>query len=164
MIFGSALATMNAGVMRPIDVIRWLLVVPSAIAAWYFAVLVGMLMFGVAVAPCWDSDAPRPQFCDAAWFPLELVERGVFFFGVGLAAVLVVVVSALVAPSRRTAVAYTALAVGTVVAGVMGYLAEAFAEAAVAVVCGLLAALAVSRFERNSSHLNGARPNGVPNA
>jgi hypothetical protein len=150
--------------MRPINVIRWLLVVPSAIVAWYFALLVGMLVFGVVVAPCQDSDAPRPQFCDAAWFPLELVERGVLFFGVGLAAALVVVVSALVAPSRRTAVAYTALAVGTVVAGVMGYLAEALAEAAVAVVCGLVAALAVSRFERDSSHLNVARTNVVRDA
>jgi hypothetical protein len=156
--------SLNCGVMRPIEVIRWLLVVPSAIVAWYFALLVGMFVFGVAVAPCWDSDAPRPQFCDAAWFPLELVERGVFFFGVGLAAALVVVVSALVAPSRRTAVAYTALAVGTIAAGVMGYLAEALAEAAVAVVCGFVAALAVSRFERNSNQLNVARKNVVPSA
>lgn len=140
--------------MRPIDVIRWLSVVPSAIVAWYFAVLVGMFVFSVTVAPCSSSDAPRPRFCDAAWFPLELVERGVVFFFVGLAAALVVVVSALVAPSRRTAVAYTALAVGTVVAGVMGYLAEALAEVAVAVVCGLVAALVVSRFERKSRHLN----------
>jgi hypothetical protein len=150
--------------MRLINVIRWVSVVPSAVIAWYVAYLVGAVLFAVVVAPCWSSDEPQPRFCDAAWFPLDFVERGVFFFGVGLAASLVVAVSACVAPSHRTAVAHTALGVGTIVAGVMGYLAEALAEAAVAVVCGCIAAAVVSHFDRKAGDLKGARPNVVPNA
>jgi hypothetical protein len=148
--------------MRPFSVVRWILVVPSAVVAWYFAFLVGAVLFAYLVAPCMDSDAPQPQFCEAAWF--EALKRGVMFFGVGLSAILVVVVSAVVAPSHRTAVAWTALGVGTVVASVMGYGAEAFAEAVVAIACGVLAALFVSRARSGSRHAKVAQTNGVPNA
>jgi hypothetical protein len=134
--------------MRLPNVVRWVLVVPSAIVAWYFALFVGALLFGSLVAPCWSSDAPAPAFCQAAWFPLELLEQTIVPFGAGLSAVLVVLVSAIVAPSHRAAVAWIALSVGAIVAGFMGYGSGAFTEAGVAVMGGLLAAVVVTLFTR----------------
>lgn len=127
---------------RASSVVRWILVVPSAIIAWYVAVLVSAVLVAFLIAPCMDSDAPQPQFCEAAWF--DPVRRGVFFFGVGLSAILVVTISALVAPSHRTAVAWTAVGTGSAVALVMGY-PRALIEAVVAIACGVVAAVVVAR-------------------
>jgi hypothetical protein len=148
--------------MRLPNLIRWLLVVPSAVAAWYFALLVGALVFAVVVAPCSDSDEPPPRFCEAPWFPL--VRPLVIPLGVALAAILVVTVPAIVAPSHRVGVAWTAFAAGAIVAGVMGYQAGAIAEVAVALAAGFLAAVFVSRFARGSSNRRFARTDGVPSA
>jgi hypothetical protein len=134
--------------MRTADTFRWALVVPSAVLAWYVAVFFGVLFSAFVVAPCSDSDAPPPQFCEAAWFvPVRL---GVVPFWVGVSAIMVVTVSALVAPSHRAAVAWLAAGIGTAVALVMGYSAEAFFEAVVAIACGVLAAVVVGRVVRGS--------------
>jgi hypothetical protein len=153
---------LNCGGMRPSSVIRWILIVPSAVVAWYFAVVVA-LMLG-ALVPCRDSDGLQPLFCDSGWFPAEALEQAVVFFGVGLSAALVVAVSAIMAPSKRAAVAWLAAGVGTVVASILGYRVEAFAEAAVAIACGFVIAALVSRATRASNRPNVARTNVVPNA
>lgn len=133
------------GVMRLPSVVRWILVVPSAVVAWYFAFVGSIVLYGVIVAPCMSSDGPQPSFCEAEWFPLDVLKRGVVLFGAGLSAALVVAVSALMAPSRRTTVAWLAVGTGAVVASWMGYRAGAVAEAAVASGCGVMAAVFVSR-------------------
>jgi hypothetical protein len=148
--------------MRLPSVVRWILVIPSAIVAWYFAFLVGAALFAFLVGPCLDTDAPQPQFCEAAWF--EAMRRGVFFFGAGLSAILVVVASAIMAPSHRSAVAWIAAGVGTVVASVMGYHAEAIAEAVVAIACGTLTAFFLSRVLSRPRGKNVARTTVVPHA
>jgi hypothetical protein len=148
--------------MRLPNVIRWLLVIPSAIAAWYFALFVGYLVFAVVVAPCSDSDQPQPGFCEAPWFPL--VERMVIPSGAALAAFLVVTVPALVAPAHRVGVAWIAFGVGAIVAGVMGYGAGAVVEVAAAIAAGALATVLVSRFARGSRNETAARADVVPSA
>jgi hypothetical protein len=146
--------------MRLPSVIRWILVIPSAIVAWYFAFLVGATLFVSLVGPCFDTDAPQPQFCEATWF--EPMRRGLFFFGVGLSAILVVVASAIMAPSHRSAVAWIAAGAGTVMASVMGFRAEAIAEAVVAIACGTLAAFFLPRFLSRSRGKKVAHTNVVP--
>lgn len=91
------------------------------------------------------------------WFPLDLVEQGVFFFGAGLSATLVVMASTFVAPSYREAVAWLAVGVGTVAAMAMGYAADALAEAGVAIGCGICTAWVQSRPERNTRRMKVAR-------
>jgi hypothetical protein len=130
------------------SVVRWLLVVPSGVVAWYCAFVGSIVLYGLIVAPCMSSDGPQPSFCEAAWFPLESLKRGVVLFGAGLSAALVVAVSALVAPSRRTTVAWFAVGIGAAVASWMGYRAGAVAEAAVAIACGIAAAILVSRHQQ----------------
>jgi hypothetical protein len=155
---------LNCGVMRP-SVVRWILVVPSAVAAWYFALLVSALLFGFFVAPCMSSDGPQPYFCDATWYPREAVFRGIYFFGAGLSAVLVVAVSALMAPSHKTAVAWTAVGSGAAVASVMTYGADEFlVETIFAIACGVIAAVVVSRATSGSRDTKITRTNVVPNA
>jgi hypothetical protein len=136
---------LNCGVMRLPSVVRWILLVPSAIAAWYFALLVSALLFGFIVAPCMSSDGPQPYFCEAAWYPREALQSGILFFGAGLSATLVVVVSALMAPSHRTAVAWIAVGSGAVVASAMTYGTDLFVVAVVAIACGVATAVGVSR-------------------
>jgi hypothetical protein len=148
--------------MRLPSVVRWILVIPSAIVAWYFAFLLGVALFVFVVGPCFDTDAPQPQFCEATWF--EPMRRGLFFFGVGLSAILVVAASTIMAPSHRTAVAWIAAGVGTVVASVMGYRAEAIAEAVVAIACGALAAFFLPRVLSRRRGNNVAHTKVVPNA
>lgn len=143
---------LNCGVMRMSSVIRWILVVPSAVVAWYFAFVGSIALYGLIVAPCMSSDSPQPSFCEAAWFPLQLLKRGVVLFGAGLSAALVVAVSALMAPSCRTMVAWLAVGIGAAVASGMGYRAGAVAEAAVAIACGIIAAVLVSRATSKSRH------------
>jgi hypothetical protein len=155
---------LNSGAVNLRTVIRWVLVVPSAVVAWYVAVSASALVFAVVVTPCKSSDGPPPDFCEAPWFPLELVERLLFLFGAGLSATLVVTVAAIVAPSQRVGVAWTALAVGAIVAGVMGYDTGAFTEAAVAIAAGALTAVMVSRFVSGSRGARAARADVSPSA
>jgi hypothetical protein len=150
--------------MRLPNVVRWILVVPGAIAAWYFALLVSALLFGLIVAPCMSSDGPQPYFCDAAWYPREFLFRGMYFFGAGLSAVLVVAVSALIAPSHRTAVAWTAVGTGAAVASAMTYRTDLFMAAVFAIACGVTTAVVLSRAASASHHSKVARTNVVPNA
>jgi hypothetical protein len=151
--------------MRLPSVVRWILVVPGAIAAWYFALLLSELLFGFIVAPCMSSDGPQPYFCEAAWYPREALQDGILFFGVGLSATLVVLVSALIAPSHRTAVAWTAVGTGAAVASVIAFgTGEFFAETLFAIACGVIAAVIVSRATGGSRHAKITRTNVVPNA
>ena len=135
----------STAVMRLSSAIRWLLLVPSAVAAWYVAFFVSFLLHEVVVGRCFGSDAPPPEYCQAAWFPREFLHDALVFFGVGLSAVVVVLVAAVVAPSHKGHVAWVALAAGATLAIVAAYGSGAVAEAGVAVVAGVLTAVVVSR-------------------
>jgi hypothetical protein len=151
--------------MRLYSVVRWILVVPSAVVAWYFALLVSALVFGFIVAPCMSSDGPQPYFCKAAWYPRDALFQGTYLFGAGLSAILAVAASALMAPSHRTAVAWIAVATGAVVATVMTYGSYEFLFGVLfAVTCGVITALVLPRATSGSRHSKVTRTNVVPNA
>jgi membrane protein DedA with SNARE-associated domain len=98
-----------------------LLLVPSTVAAWCFAFFMSVVLHEVVVGRCLDSDAPAPEYCRASWFPLEFLRDALVFFGVGLSAVAVVMVAAVVAPSHKRHVAWIALTAGAALAAAMGY-------------------------------------------
>jgi hypothetical protein len=52
--------------MRLSSVIRWLLLVPCAVAAWYFAVVVSVVLREIVVGRCLGSDAPLPEYLVSA--------------------------------------------------------------------------------------------------
>jgi hypothetical protein len=122
------------------------------------------LLFGFIVAPCMSSDGPQPYFCEAAWYPRQALFHGIYFFGAALAAVLVVAISALVAPSHRTAVAWTAVGTGAAVASAMAYRTDLFLVAVFAIVCGAITAAVVAQVTSETRHSKIARTNVVPNA
>ena len=153
-----------AACQRLFSAIRWLLLIPSVVAAWYFAVFVSVVLREVVVGRCFGSDAPPPGYCQASWFPRELLGDALLFFGVGLSAVVVVVVAALVAPSHKRYVAWVALVAGAIVATAMAYGTGAIAEVAVAIAAGVLAAVVVSRTTIGSRHATVAPTNVAPNA
>jgi hypothetical protein len=162
---GSRIARpLNCGVMRLSSVIRWLLLVPCAVAAWYFAVVVSVVLREIVVGRCLGSDAPLPEYCQASWFPLKFLDYALLFLGVGLSAVVVVVVAAVVAPSHKSHVAWVALGAGAILATVMGYSTGAVAEAAVAIASGVLAAVVMPRTTIGSRDASVAPTNVVPNA
>jgi hypothetical protein len=155
---------LNCGVMRPFSAIRWLLLIPSAVAAWYVAVFVSILFREIIVGRCLGSDSPHPEYCQASWFPLEFLSDALLFFGVGLSAVTTVVFAAVVATSHNAPVAWVTLGAGAVLATLMGYGTGFVAEAAVAIASGALVAVAISRTTMRSRHATGAATNVVPNA
>ncbi len=155
---------LNCGVMRLFSAIRWFLLIPSAVAAWYVAVFVSVLLREIIVGRCLGSDLPRPEYCQASWFPLEFLSDALLFSGVGLSAVTVVVVAAVVAPSHKAHVAWVALGAGAILATIMGYGTGFVAEAAVAIASGVLAAVVMSRTVMRSRHATVAPTNVVPNA
>ena len=155
---------LNCGVMRLFSAIRWLLLVPSAVAAWCFVFFFSLVLHEVVVGRCFNSDAPPPAYCQASWFPREFLHDALVLFGAGLSAVVVVIVAAVVAPSHKRHVAWVALAAGAILAAVMAYGSGAVAEGAVAIAAGVLAAVVVPRTSIGSRHARVAPTNVVPNA
>ena len=122
--------------------LRWLLLVPGVIAAWYATFILGVVAYAVlerAACPpadwrsgtCYNSEVDR------------LLESVSYAF-VALSAVAVVVAAALIAPSRTNVVAWSAYAVGGVAACILGVAGEAPVEALAALGSGLVAAIATT--------------------
>ena len=118
--------------------LRWLLVIPGAWAAWSLA-----LVTGIAVHSGLERLCPREQMisgvCTAAWF--GYAERVVICSGAGLAATLILVTCACIAPSHRPQVVAMTFVVGSLAALIMGALAHAYAELFTALAVGSLVAV-----------------------
>jgi hypothetical protein len=113
--------------------LRWLLVIPGAIGAWYAALVAGITVHSALEALC-PPEQIISGMCTAPWF--RYAERVAFSAGAGFAAALILVTTTLIAPSHRTNVAVITLAAGLLIALVMGILASAYAEFVTAVVIG----------------------------
>jgi hypothetical protein len=79
--------------------------------------------------------------CVASWY--RYVEGGIIVGCAGIAAVLIIVISVLLAPAHRLSVASVILGGGVVVALYMGYAAQAWGSFAAAVLAGVTAWSAV---------------------
>ena len=113
--------------------IRWILILPAAIAAWYVALFIGLGLYKALEAFCPASQVESGH-CFAPWF--RPVSDGLIAFGAALAAVLVMIVCTLLAPTHRRHVAIATFAVGAVIAVFMGLAANAYAAMVSAVVAG----------------------------
>ena len=125
-----------------VSVLRWLLVIAAPILGWYIALVAGLLLLDFTESWC-PPEEMISGMCTAAWFPLA--SNAVFCFSTALAAVLVVAGAVLAAPSRRRQVAWTAFALGSVVALALAAAAVAWAEFASAVLAGGLTAFLLAR-------------------
>jgi hypothetical protein len=110
-------------------IIRWLLVLPAALAAWYAALFLGIALYEGVEALCPFGQVVSGR-CIAPWF----VDASDAFIasGAALAAALVMIACTFVAPTHRRHVAIATFAVGTVVAIMMGW--TTFAAATIAAI------------------------------
>jgi hypothetical protein len=113
--------------------VRWLLIIPTAVAAWYAALVSGISLHRGVDALC-PADQVVSGLCVAPWY--EAASATVICMGAGLAAVLILLACTLLAPSHRRRVAIATFIVGAVVAIVMGISANAFGPLVTAIVAG----------------------------
>jgi hypothetical protein len=126
--------------------VRWLLVVPAAIAAWYLVFVVGIFTHGFLEEALCPAGEMESGMCMNRRVRLILAILVHLF--VALSAAAVVSTAAAVAPSHRTRMAWIAFVGGSLVAVAFGIAAWAYTEALAAVASGLLTAVTISRYPR----------------
>jgi MFS family permease len=99
-------------------VLRWILILPAAIATWYATLFTGIALYQGVEALC-PPDQVESGHCFAPWF--LTASNALIVFGAALAAVLVMFVSASLAPAHKRQVAIATFALGTLVAISMGW-------------------------------------------
>lgn len=97
--------------------IRWILILPAAVAAWYAALLTGLAMY-LGVESFCPEDQMISGHCAAPWF--STATDALVAFGAALAAVLVMVSCTWMAPAHKRPVAIATFAAGAIVAVVLG--------------------------------------------
>jgi len=124
----------------PINAVRWILVIPAAIAGWYLAFILGMLSVVALDALC-PPEMMISGACMASWYPpaVDLL----IIISTGLSAVLAIVGAYMVTPEaqRKMAIAYTTYSVGALTAGLWAFELNSWAEFSCAVALGLMAIL-----------------------
>lgn len=118
-----------------LQALRWVLILPAAIAAWYVALFISIALYQGVEALC-PSDQVESGHCFAPW--LLAASNALIAFGAGLAAVLVMLASTLVAPAHKRQVAIATFALGTLVAIAMGW-NHAIGPMVAAIVAGAIA-------------------------
>ena len=113
--------------------VRWLLIIPTAVAAWYAALALGVSLYVGLDALC-PAEQIISGLCVAPWH--KAASAAVDCIGAGLAAALILLACTLLAPSHRQRVAIGTFIVGAVVAIFMGFSANAFGPLVTAIVAG----------------------------
>ena len=141
--------------------IRWLAVLPAAVAGWFLALIIGLIVHSGMESLC-PRDQMDSGMCVAPWFPYA--SNAVSAFGAGLAAVLVITLAVLAAPAHRIVVTRTAFVAGLLVAIYMLWQTSAIVEFVAAVSCGLLTVYVLQRYLRHPGSPNHAFESGPPSA
>jgi hypothetical protein len=126
-------------------VIRWILVMPVAYLGYYIAMISGMAGLALAESFC-PPDEVISGMCMAEF--MRQIEKFLFVLFPGFAAVLVVLLPSLVAPSRKAAVAVTFFAAGSVIAIFLGVSLEEWVILAVTLACGGVTTWAVHQHQK----------------
>lgn len=80
------------------NIIRWILVIPSAFVGWYVAVYIGLVFYSLVDSFC-PPELIESGICVAPWS--KPVKDGIIVFGACLSAVLVLLFSVFIAPTKR---------------------------------------------------------------
>lgn len=120
---------------KKIEIIRWLLVIPLAFVGWYTALSIGFLLYSVANYFC-PPELMISGRCHASWY--SPVIDGVIIFGASLSAILVILLSVLVAPNKRKLVAKIIYSAGLIIAIYAVYETSAWGAFAGAMLSGTL--------------------------
>jgi hypothetical protein len=140
---------------------RWLAVLPAAIAGWYLALIIALLLHSGVESLC-PADQIDSGMCVAPWFPYA--SHAISAFGAGLAAVLIITFAVLAAPAHRVLVSRATLVGGLIVSSYMLLETSALVEFASAVTFGVLTVIAAQRYLKRSKSPNPAPESGLPSA
>src|SRR5712691_9696202 len=94
-------------------VLRWILVPVVCVAVWFVAFFLGLFILRYAASFC-PKDQMVSGICTAPWW--RPVEKIIFYFSIGLSAILVVTAGFFVAPAARAVVAWLVFGIGSIVA------------------------------------------------
>ena len=123
-------------------VIRWILLLPAVYLAWQFALFTGIGLFALAESQC-PEEYMDSGLCTAEWF--RWVEAIIFSFGAALAATLMVLTGAWVAPAHRGTAATAIFVGGFLLAAYVGWATNAWVPFVAAVVAGAITLWLVMR-------------------
>ena len=126
-----------------VKTLRWIAAPLVGVLAWYIA-----LVAGIAVASSLDHFCPPDLMVSgmcSAWWHSYAVDVSVVSFA-GMAALLVVLSAALVAPSHKLQTAWVAYIVGCLFAVYAVLQTSAFGAFIAALLAGMIALLGVARF------------------
>jgi len=133
------------GKFAAVTLLRWIAVIPAGVLGWYIAFLSGLVLLTGATNLC-PTESMVSGAYTAPWF--RYAEATIMCVTVALAAFLVVVFPAFVAPRRRSAVAWVAFAAGLMVAVYFVAYTAALLEFVSAIVAGLVSVVGVMKAER----------------
>lgn len=139
---------------RMIRWLRWLLLLPGAWLAWVAAVLIGIFLQRGLESLC-PAEQVVSGMCAAPWFDTAI--RGVTGFSAGVAAVLILLTTTLLAPGHRPAVAAATFFIGSLAALAMAIRTGSWLELAAAIVAGGLTTAWLLRRERVRGSTAGRR-------
>lgn len=139
-------------------VLRWLLLVPASVAAWY-AVFVGALAthFYVGRHFCPPGELISGSCQNET---LALVLEILTHFSVALSAIAVEVTAAIVAPAHKEATVWAAFAAGTLAATWMGVAAQAWSLLLAALLGGVVSAIGIVFVLRAQAALKSPKAQG----
>ena len=126
--------------------IRWLLVIPAAIAAWYLVVAIGIFTHGFLEEALCPTGEMESGMCTNR--RVRLVLEVIVHVFVGLSAITVELAAAATAPAFRERTAWATFAIGGVVAAFLGIAAGAYGELATALMAALVTAIVITRHPR----------------
>ena len=121
---------------------RWAAVLPAALVAWHVALFLAVAALSFLESLC-PPESVISGRCTASWFPPA--EKTVFCVGAALAAALIVVSVAVVAPAKTVGAAYVSLAIGGSIALWLAIETQAWGEFASAIAAGGISVLVVRR-------------------
>ena len=128
------------------NTLRWVLLIPAAVVAWYAVFVIGLFTHG------WVEQliCPPQDFMSGSCFNAGVQKwlDALMHCFVALAAVAVELAAVLVAPQRREAVLWVALALGLAAAAAMAALASAWTFFAAALIGGVAGAVLIVRVLR----------------
>ena len=124
------------------QLLRWILIPPAAVAAWYVALFSGFALHQGFEALCPASQVESGH-CFAPWFLHVLA--GLIVFGAALAAVLIMITCTLLAPTRRRQVAVVTFILGALAAIKMGFITGALGATSAAIIAGAIVLVVLLR-------------------
>ena len=118
---------------KNIKIIRWILVIPAAVIAWYLALVISLFLLNLVEIYC-PQEFTVSGACSASW--TKAIFNVLVIFGAGLASILILVFSALMAPSKKILVSKVVFMGGVLFAIYAVHQTSAWGAFISAILCG----------------------------